>query len=324
MTGDRPTGSSYVIGAYIGTLKNRINGQDELDTFIMSADYHYMTTNADDTSAVRKNQIELAKTQIALGLDPEKVTFYRQSQITQTFDLHVILSMFTQMAELQRQPSLKEKLAQGKALTYGLMGYPVLMSADILIMDSDLVPVAKDQEAHVEIARHLAKAVNKKYPDSLRVPKGQIGQILVGLDGQGKSGKSTGGIFFNDPSEDVKKKVMGMYTDPSRLKPTDPGTVEGNPVFIYHDFFNSNTSEVDDLKDRYRSGNVGDVEVKEKLYAAVEDFLNPFREKYAEIDALGDDYILDIYRTGEQRARSIADEVIGRVRDNMHYGPANL
>ena len=223
------------------------------------------------------------------------------------------------MAELERQPALKEKLAQGKQLTYGLMGYPVLMSADILITDADYVPVAKDQQAHVELARHLAETFNKAHGDALRVPEGLIGDVLVGLDGKGKSGKSTGGIFFNDDSELVKKKVMGMYTDPNRIRATDPGTVEGNPVFIYHDYFNENKAEVSELKDRYRAGTVSDVEVKERLYDAIEGFLNPYREAKTEVDAKGDEYIDEILSSGAAKARSVGADVVSKVKRQLGY-----
>lgn len=317
LTGDRASGNSYIIGAYIGTIKNRIATQNEYDTFIFSADYHTLTTHYNEADIIHANALDLIRTQISLGIDPEKVTFYRQSRLPQTFRLHVILSMLTQMAELERQPALKEKLQKGHDLTYGLLGYPVLMASDILIVDSDIVPVAKDQEAHVEITRDLANKFNKTYGKGLKVPKGLIGDVVVGLDGQGKSGKSTGGIFFSDSTEDVRKKVMGMYTDPNRIRATDPGKVEGNPVFIYHDYFNEDRAEVDDLKERYVNGTVGDVEVKEKLFVAVEKFLEPTRAKRAEIDKKGDSYILELLESGEKRANEVADEVIGRVMEAM-------
>ena len=254
LTGDRPSSDSYTIGVYPGTLKARIESQDEYDCFIFSADYHCLTTHFQNTSEISKNAIELVKEQISVGVDPEKVTFYRQSRVVETFRLHVLLSMIVKMPELERQPTLKEKIAKGHTMTYGLVGYPVLMASDILIMKSDVVPVAKDQEAHVEIAGDLANKFNALYGDVLKVPKKLIGPVLVSLDGKSKSGKSTGGIFFNDSSEDIKKKVMSMYTDPNRIKATDPGKVEGNPVFIYHDFFNDNLDEVQDLKNRYTKG----------------------------------------------------------------------
>ncbi len=317
LTGDRPTGNSYVIGAYIGSLKARLEGQDKYDCLIFSADYHSLTTHFKNTADINRNILDLIRTQISFGIDPEKVTFYRQSRVVETFRLHVLLSMLTPMAELQRQPALKEKIAEGRAMTFGLVGYPVLMASDILIMKSDVVPVGKDQEAHVEMARYLASKFNSLYGNVLKEPKKIIGEVLIGLDGKGKSGKSTGGIFFNDSTEDVKKKVMSMYTDPNRIKATDPGKVEGNPVFIYHEHFNRNLDEVKDLKERYRKGTVGDIEVKEKLFNAIEIFLAPIREKRLEIDKLGDKYILDILESGEKRAIKVAEKTMLEVVSAM-------
>lgn len=326
MTGDRPTGRTYTLGHYIGTIRTRIERQEQYDTLLFIADYHALTTNADRTAEIKANALGMLKTMISMGVDPEKVTFYRQSKLPQTFQLHVILSMLTAMPELERQPMLKEKLAQGHKLTYGLMGYPVLMSSDIMIVESDLVPVGKDNEAHIELAKDLARRVNSLFGHTkddndglLKVPEGLIGDVLIGLDGKGKSGKSTGGIGFTDTQEEVKSKIMGMFTDPNRIRATDPGRVDGNPVFIYHDYFNPNVAEVMDLKERYLKGAVGDVEVKQKLLVAVESFLAPIREKRAEIEKLGDDYFYSLFEAGEKRVGGIADVVIARLSDAMGF-----
>ncbi|HQG57382.1 MAG TPA: tryptophan--tRNA ligase [Candidatus Dojkabacteria bacterium] len=323
MTGDRPTHNTYSIAHYIGSLKSRIINQDKYDTFVFIADYHALTTHADKTSLISSNTVGMIRTMLSLGLDPKKVVLYRQSRIVETFRLHTILSMLTAMPELERQPMLKEKIASGYKLTYGLMGYPVLMASDILIMDADLVPVGKDNEAHIEITKDLARRFNSMYghgEDVLVVPEGEIGEIVIGLDGQGKAGKSTGGIFFDDSTEEVKKKVMSMYTDPTRLKATDPGHVDGNPVFIYHDLFNTNTDEVKDLKDRYVKGTVGDVEVKQKLLSAIEQFMEPIRQKRSEIDKnMTDDDIFDLLRQGEEIANNSAEKTINRVMKAMDF-----
>lgn len=319
LTGDRATGSTFPIAAYIGTLKNRIERQQDYETFVFIADYHALTTHYDNVSQIKENTLGLMKTYLSLGLDPEYVTFYRQSRIPQGFRLHVILSMLTKMPELERQPMLKEKLGLGYKLTYGLMGYPILMASDILIMNSDLVPVGKDNEANVEIASDLALRFNSIYGKVFNTPKGLIGDIVVGLDGQGKSGKSTGGIYFTDDTETVKKKIMSMYTDPNRIHPNDPGKVEGNPVFIYHDYFNTNLEEIKDLKKRYKEGTVGDVEVKTKLFNAIEAFLEPIRRKRAEIESKGDQYILEILEKGEKRAQQIASETEGKILSAMGF-----
>lgn len=319
LTGDRPTGATLPIAAYVGTLKSRVESQEEHETFVFLADYHALTTHYKEIGSIHDNTIGLTKTYLSIGLDPEKVVFYRQSKIPQTFRLHVILSMLTKMPELERQPMLKEKLALGHTLTFGLMGYPVLMASDILIMNADLIPVAKDNEAHVEIAKDLARRFNSLYGKVFNVPEGIIGEVVIGLDGQGKSGKSTGGIYFTDDTDTVKKKVMGMYTDPNRIHPTDPGKVEGNPVFVYHDYFNTDTDQVNDLKERYREGKVGDVEVKEKLFTAVEEFLKPIREKRAEVEKKGDSYILDILQEGEKKVLKEAEKIERKVLETMGF-----
>ena len=319
LTGDRATGSTFPIAAYVGTLKNRIERQEDYDTFIFIADYHALTTHFDNVSQIKENSLGLMKTYLSLGLDPEYVTFYRQSRIPQIYRLHVILSMLTKMPELERQPMLKEKLGLGYKLTYGLMGYPILMASDILIMNSDLVPVGKDNEANVEIASDLAIRFNSIYGKVFNIPKGLIGDVVVGLDGQGKSGKSTGGIYFTDDTATVKKKIMSMYTDPNRIHPNDSGKVEGNPVFIYHDYFNTNLEEVADLKERYQKGTVGDVEVKTKLFEAIEEFLKPIRAKRAEIDAKGDQFIIDILEKGEKNAQKVASETEAKILSAMGF-----
>lgn len=319
LTGDRPTGTTLPIAAYIGTLESRVKNQQKYDTFVFVADYHALTTHSRQTEDIHTNSIGLMKTYLSIGLDPESVTFYRQSRIPQTFRLYAILSMLTKMPELERQPMLKEKLGLGYSLTFGLMGYPVLMASDILIMNADLVPVAKDNEANIEITQELARRFNSTYKKVFNMPKGMIGDVVVGLDGQGKSGKSTGGIYFTDDTESVRSKVMGMYTDPKRIHPTDPGEVKGNPVFVYHDYFNEDKEEVEDLKSRYREGKVGDVEVKEKLFLAIEKFLNPVRERREEIDKKGEDYIVSILEKGEKEAVEVADSTEEKISEAMGF-----
>lgn len=319
ITGDRPTFHTFPIAAYVGTLKNRLRYQYEYETFVFIADYHALTTHYDKTESIHTNFLGLLKTYLSLGLDPKAVTFYRQSRIPQIYRLETILSMLVAMPELERQPMLKEKLAAGYKLTFGLMGYPVLMAADILNIKANVVPVAKDNQAHVELARDLADRFNKLYGPVFPIPEGIIGEVIVALDGKGKSGKSTGGIFITDTTEEVKKKVMGMYTDPNRKSATDNGTVEGNPVFIYHDYFNDNKTEVEDMKDRYRNGKVSDVEVKTRLFEAIERFLEPIMAKRAEIDKLGDDYLISLLETGEEKVRIIASSTEDDMMRNMHY-----
>ena len=194
--------------------------------------------------------------------------------------------MLVTVPRLERMPTLKDMARDANidSMPFGLLGYPVLQAVDILLPRAQVVPVGRDNQSHVELARELARRFNNLYGEVFPEPDSIIGDVplLVGTDGQSKMSKSVGNaIYLSDDAETVKQKVMNMYTDPKRLRATDPGTVEGNPVFIYHDAFNPSKAEVDDLKERYRAGKVGDVEVKQKLAVAINNFLEPFREKRA-------------------------------------------
>jgi tryptophanyl-tRNA synthetase len=227
--------------------------------------------------------------------------------------------MLVTVPRLERMPTLKDMARDANidSMPFGLLGYPVLQAVDILLPRAQVVPVGKDNQSHVELARELARRFNNLYGEVFPEPESIIGDVplLVGTDGQNKMSKSIGNaIYLSDDVETVKQKVMGMYTDPKRLRATDPGTVEGNPVFIYHDAFNPSYAEVDDLKERYRKGQVGDVEVKEKLAKAINTFLEPLREKRA--------YYLahptiprDVLADGIRRMQTEAKETMKLVRD---------
>ena len=322
LTGDRPTGSLH-LGHYVGSLKQRVALQDTYESFILIADYHMLTTKpqkeAIEETAV--NSKKIMEAYLAVGLDPDKTTFYLQSQVEEVTELTLLLSMLTTVPRLQRLPSLKD-MAQNAQLTempLGLLGYPVLQSADILLPRANIVPVGKDNEAHVELTRELAKRFNYLYSEVFPEPKTLIGEVqtLVGTDGNAKMSKSlNNAIYLFDDSKTVTKKVMGMYTDPNRIRADIPGKVEGNPVFIYHDVFNPNTKEIDDLKERYRSGSVGDVEVKEKLAKALNNFLDPIREKIERIVS-NNGYVEQVLYQGTQKMKRIAQETLIATRKAM-------
>lgn len=316
LTGDRPTGSLH-LGHYVGSLKNRIALQDKFDTFLFIADYHMLTTKAEKVKDldIKKISYDIVRDSIAAGIDPEKVTYYFQSDVPQTFELATILGMFIKVPRLQIVPSLKDMMRDSgiESPSFGLLGYPVLMASDILIVRGEAVPVGRDNQANVEVARELSQRFNTVFGQTLSVPEPLVeGKVLPGIDGNTKMSKSAANaIYLSDNSSDVKRKVMSMYTDPTRIRSTDPGKVEGNPVFAYHDAFNLDGPEVEDLKERYRLGKVGDVEVKEKLYLALENFLVPIREKRAKIK---DSQIQDILSAGGKSAREVAQETLGDVR----------
>ncbi len=276
LTGDRPTGRMH-LGHYVGSLVNRLKLQDSYECFFIVADLHTLTTRPDKGSIdqIGDNIKEMLLDYLAVGIDPEQSVIFLQSAVSETFELNLILEMLVSVPRLERLPSLKDMAtaAHLNSFPFGLLGYPVLQAADILLPRANLVPVGKDNEAHVEVTREIARRFNFLYGEVFPIPDVLIGEVptLVGTDGQSKMSKSLeNAIFLSDDEATVRQKVMAMFTDPNRVRADIPGTVEGNPVFIYHDAFNTNTEEVEDLKARYRQGKVGDVEVKQKLIAALE------------------------------------------------------
>jgi tryptophanyl-tRNA synthetase len=320
LTGDRPTGKLHV-GNYVGTLANRVKLQDTYDTFLLVADHHMLTTRLERLEEIEQNIREDVLDNLAVGVDPDKVTYFLQSLIPEIPELHLYFSMLVSVPRAQRIPTLKEQMRDHELAqpTYGLLGYPILQAADILIVKGDLVPVGKDQESHVELTREIARRFNETFAEVFPVPESLIPEVglLPGIDGREKMGKSLdNAIFLADDPATVKRKVMGMYTDPKRIRATDPGTVEGNPVFIYHDAFNTDAGEVADLKERYRAGRVGDVEVKQRLVAALERFLEPIRERRARYER-EPNVVDEIIREGTKRARAEAQRTMGEVREAM-------
>jgi len=320
LTGDRPTGKLHV-GNYVGTLANRVKLQDEYETFLLVADHHMLTTKLDGLGQIEQNIRDDVIDNLSVGVDPEKVNYFLQSLVPQIPELHVYFSMLVSVPRVQRIPTLKDQLRDhGLAQpTYGLLGYPVLQAADILIVKGDLVPVGRDQESHVELTREIARRFNELFAPVFPVPESLIPEmgLLPGIDGRDKMGKSLdNAIFLSDDSKTVEQKVKRMYTDPNRVRADVPGRVEGNPVFVYHDTFNPDKAEVDDLKARYREGKVSDVEVKRSLLVALERFLQPIRERRAELEAKPR-LVDEILAAGSERARREAAQTLHEVREAM-------
>ena len=320
LTGDRPTGRLH-LGHYVGTLENRVKLQDTYDTFLLVADYHMLTTRLDHLDEVGRNVREVVLDNLSVGIDPEKVTIYLQSLVPQTTELHLYFSMLVTVSRAQRIPTLKEQMRDNRITqpSYGLLGYPVLQAADILCVKGNLVPVGRDQESHIELTREIARRFNELFGPVFPVPESLIpsDMLLPGTDGNRKAGKSLdNAIDLADDPETVRRKVMGMYTDPTRIRATDPGKVEGNPVFAYLDSFDPDKAGVEDLKERYRTGRVGDVEVKKRLVAVIEQFLGPIRERRARFER--DPKLVDeIIRSGSERARTEAERTLHDVRHAM-------
>src|SRR3989344_1325279 len=321
LTGDRPTLDSFHLGNYVGSLKNRVKLQDEYETFIEVVDLHALTTHFAKTAELEKNIRGLMLGYLSVGLDPEKATFILQSKVPEVLELAYFLGTLTPRAVLERQPALKEKLDQGEQDTFALFQYPVLMAADILLPKANLVPVGKDQKAHVEFARDIAIKFNNLYGDNFPLPEPLIGEVptLPGTDGQSKMGKSlNNAIFLTDPAEEVEKKVMSMYTDPKRIHANDPGNVEGNPVFIYLDAFGveEDKAQINQYKEAYRTGQVGDIEVKKFLVKVLNNFLEPIRKRRAEFENQPE-LVEKILKEGTEKARTEAQKTLLEVKRAM-------
>ena len=321
LTGIRPTGALH-LGHYAGALENWLRLQHEYECYFLIADYQ-VSDYADDFERVRQAVWDVALDWLAVGLDPQASHFVIESQVPENAELATWLSWLLPLGMLQRNPTLKAEMAEieagHKSVPVAFFTYPVLQAANILLPRAHLVPVGEDQSPHIEMTRELARRFNRQFGDVFPEPEGLVGRVprLVGTDGQAKMSKSIGNtIELKDAEDVVNEKVRRMYTDPTRLRATDPGHVEGNPVFMFHDAFNPDKDEVEDLKERYRAGRVGDVEVKQKLAKALNDLLGPIRERRAHFEA-HPGLVRDALEKGCREARAIAQETMAMVRDAL-------
>ncbi len=317
VSGMRPTGRLH-LGHLVGALQNWERLQRQYDCYYFVADWHALTSEYASTSEIVANGFDNVADWIAAGIDPEKSTFFIQSLVPEHAELYLLFQMITPIPWLERVPSYKEQIEQldDKDLSsIGFLGYPLLQAADVAMYDAHYVPVGEDQVPHLELAREVVRRFNKFYGEILVEPQALLTPTprLPGLDNRKMSKSYGNAIDLSDDAETVVKKVRQMYTDPKRVRADTPGTVEGNPVFIYHDLFNPNTAEVDDLKARYRLGKVGDVEVKTKLAAALNARLDPLRERRREVLTRPGD-VREIVIEGSKKARAIAHETMERVR----------
>ncbi len=322
VTGVRPTGALH-LGHYVGVLQSWLQLQTRFDCFFLLADVQALTTNFERPDRIAADVHEVVLDWLAVGLEPEKATFYLQSLLPESAELTVFLGMLVPLSHVRRNPTIKSEAEQrgweNDNLTYGFLGYPISQAADIMIVKGDLVPVGEDQLPHVEQTREIVRRFNRTYARIFPEPQALLGEIprLPGTDGRRQMGTSLGNaIFLKDDPDTVTRKVMSMYTDPRRIHSTDPGTVEGNPVFTYHDAFNRNTDQVNDLKDRYRIGKVGDIEVKEILASVLIEVLNPIRERRERLQQ-DTGFVDDVIRTGTERARKTSLETMSAVREVM-------
>jgi len=329
----RPTGKLH-LGHLVGALRNWEHLQDEYDCFYFVADWHALTSDYADPSGITASALDNVVDWIAAGLDPERSTLFVQSLVPEHAELYLLLSMTVPIPWLERVPTYKEQreqLTEKDLSTIGFLGYPLLQTADVAIYDASFVPVGEDQVPHLELSREVVRRFNNFYGEKLGVKDGEtiVKPVLVepealltsvprlpGLDNRKMSKSYANAIDLSDDVEAVRRKVMSMYTDPKRVRADIPGTVEGNPVFVYHEAFNSDRDEVADLEERYRQGKVGDVEVKKKLAAALNSVLQPMRERRAEILSRPD-HVREVLFEGSRRARMTAQETMERVREAM-------
>lgn len=321
LTGDRPTGKMH-LGHYVGSLKNRVKLQDSYEQFVMIADVQALTDNFSDPGKVRASIREVLLDYLAVGIDPNKTTILIQSMIPEIAELTIFYLNLVTLERVLRNPTVKDEIKQkgfGQNIPAGFAMYPISQAADITVFNADLVPVGEDQLPMIEQTREIVRKFNSLYGKVFVEPDALVGEVkrLPGIDGNAKMGKSLGNaIYLSDSEEELKKKVMGMYTDPNRIHPTDPGKVEGNPVFTYHDVFNPDKSEVDDFKNRYIEGKVGDIEVKKSLFEVLNNFLEPIRKRRSEYAK--DKHKIDkILVEGTQKARESSAKVMKDVRRAM-------
>lgn len=318
LTGHRPTGPRH-IGHLVGTLTNWVALQDSHACVFLVADLHVLTTDFAHPDQVRANTLELVFDWLAAGIDPQRACIALQSALPAHAQLAVLLNNLVTVSRLERVPTYKEQTQQlNLQPSTGLLAYPMLQAADILAYKANRVPVGEDQLPHIELCREVARRFNQLYGPTFPEPEGMLSVMprLPGVDNRTMHTSYGNAVFLRDSEEETTRKVMSMYTDPTRIHPTDPGHIEGNPVFVYHDLFNANGAEVEELKERYVLGKVGDVEVKRRLATALNASLAPLRARRAEI-AAQPGRAIEILREGTARARAISQDTLELVQERM-------
>ena len=335
LTGDRPTGNLH-LGHYIGSLKNRVKLQNEgnyEEMYVMIADAQGLTDNFDNPKKIRDCVKEVAIDYLSVGIDPKKVNIFIQSEVSELTELSFYYMNLVTVSRLERNPTVKSEIKQkdfNTSIPVGFMCYPISQAADITAFKANVVPVGDDQLPMIEQANEIVRSFNRIYGDTLVeakavLPEKEIQRRLPGLDGNNKMSKSLGNcIYLCDDSETVRKKVMSMYTDPSHIKIEDPGNVKGNMVFTYLDAFSndelikkySEFNTLQDMKDKYSSGGLGDVAIKKVLYNVLEEILTPIREKrkYYENNI---DEVYEILKQGTLKARQKASQTLKEVKHAM-------
>ena len=329
LTGDRPTGRLH-IGHYIGSLRNRVELQNSNkfdEIFVMIADAQALTDNAKNPKKVQENVLEVALDYLAVGLNPEKTTIFIQSQVPQLAELSQYYANLVSISRLERNPTVKTEIKQknfGEGVPSGFVFYPISQAADITAFKATTVPVGEDQAPMIELTREIARSFNQTYnsnvlvePEMFLAEEG-ISRRLPGIDGiNSKMSKSlNNGIYLADSYEEMKAKVMKMYTDPDHIRVEDPGKIEGNVVFAYLDVFAKDKQKVEEMKAHYQKGGLGDVAVKMYLVEVLDEFLKPIREKREEL-AKNPEEVYKMLAIGSEKARAKAQETLEEVKDAM-------
>ena len=343
LTGDTPTGALH-LGHWVGSLKNRVLMQADYESYFLIANTHALTTQRQSPQQIKENTLAIALDYLAAGIDPTTSTLFVESDIPAIYELATQLSMLIPYPRLMRNPTIKDEIRDkqlGEQYSMGFLWYPILQVADILAFQADVVPVGEDQLPHLELAKETARRFNQTYcgvdphlPDEAARSAGGVFPIfesklspvsrLVGLGGPGPSGQLlkmskslNNAILLSDPPEVIQKKVMGMYTDPNRLRATDPGQVENNPLFLLHEAFNKDEAWLEDAKARYRAGEIGDVACKKKLIEILVDLLSPMQARRAEY-AKDLSAVKAILNAGAERANAVAEATLHAVKKALH------
>ncbi len=322
LTGDRPTGPLH-LGHYVGSLANRVQLQNTHKQFVMLADVQALTDNYEHPQRIREHVTTVILDYLSVGIDPTKTTIFIQSSIPELAELTQFYLNLVTVNRLLRNPTVKTEIAQkefGASVPAGFLMYPVSQAADITIFKARYVPVGEDQLPMIEQTNEIVRSFNRIYKtDILQEAEAIVPEIarLPGTDGRAKMGKSLGNaIYLSDASDVVQKKVMGMYTDPTHLKVSDPGKVEGNPVFAYLDAFDPDKNHVTQLKEQYTRGGLGDMVLKKRLLEVLEAFLTPIRTRRKEFEQDIPAALLMV-KKGSEQARSVATHTMQQVRGLM-------
>ncbi len=331
LTGDTPTGKLH-LGHWVGSLENRLQLQDAYECYFLIANVHAFTTRAESPQAIHDSVIDITLDYLAAGIDPAKSTVFVQSDIPAIAEMTCFFSMLVPFSRLMRNPTIKDEIRDkglGDHYAFGFLLYPVGQVADILVFRPAVVPVGEDQVPHLEMAREVARRFNQLYCAGqeglfpIFEPKLGRTKRLVGLGGPSPTGQLlkmskslNNAIYLSDDADAIKKKVMSMYTDPNRLKATDKGTVENNPLWIFHDTFNPDTAWVQDAKARYQAGDIGDVTCKQKLIEVLVALIEPMRARRLQFEK-DPAYVRDVLRAGSEKANKIANETTQRAKEAM-------